>query len=128
MVVDLNQVRQQKQDMELRQDIERLSNELGVPNIYDTWQTFQALTKATFDDMHLSKQDYIKEHQSGWRCLGELYKTDRIKAGLSRYEVARGLFISPARLKRFEDGEPVRDAKLLARCYSLHLQSLEDGE
>ena len=123
MVADLNQIREQKQEIEQRREIERLSRELGISDINDTFQVFRKLTKETFDDMQQSKNEYIKQNQGEWVALGELYERERLKLRQSRNKVAKGLCISPGRLKRFEEGKPVADARLIARCYSLYLTS-----
>ena len=121
MVIDLDTARRQKAIQQSYMSLDLPVNSEEQTQIYNAMMESMDNLNA---QLNQRKQEYIKQNTGEWAGLGELYKTDRIKAGLSRYKVAHGLFISPGRLKRFEEGEPVRDSKLIARCYSLFLQQL----
>lgn len=64
---------------------------------------------------------YVERNQNHWQAKGAIFRNWRESLGLTVSQVARALGISPARVTRFENGEPVRDARLLESAYSMLL-------
>lgn len=71
----------------------------------------------------VNKITFILDNQSKWRDRGYLFKSLRESENLTRSYVATQLGISHGRLKRFEDGQPVNDAKLLEYAYNHFLHN-----
>lgn len=68
---------------------------------------------------------YAVANWKEWAEIGTSFRQRRETLGLSMAGTARKLGIGWGRLRRFEAGEPVRDAKLLARCYDYFLREHE---
>jgi len=69
------------------------------------------------------RTERIKQMQrSKWRKDGALLLEKRLQLNLPRAFIARETRINPNRLKRLEQGFPVRDAKILYRSYELVLE------
>ncbi len=68
---------------------------------------------------------YAVANWKEWAEIGASFRQRREALGLSMAGTARELGIGWGRLRRFEAGEPVRDAKLLARCYDYFLREHE---
>lgn len=68
---------------------------------------------------------FVLEHQETWREIGDYFKEQREAYGLTEYQVAKHLGVSTGRIKRFEAGEPVKDAKLLESAYRLLFLSIK---
>lgn len=66
-------------------------------------------------------QPYIEERKHMWQTEGAVLQRLRMAKGLIVKEVARGLGVSPERIKRLEAGEPVRDSVLLKKAYMLFI-------
>lgn len=65
------------------------------------------------------REDWIADNQSEWFWKGLALKSKRDEYGVTLKFMADVLGVSQSRLKRFEAGEPVRDAKLLYNSYIL---------
>lgn len=65
------------------------------------------------------RNEWIATQSQNWEYLGQYFKDMRELLGLSVKHVAKCLAVSPARIKRFESGQPVRDANLLCSAYNL---------
>lgn len=63
------------------------------------------------------RQEWVESQSNLWQVRGEIIKKMREHLGCSITSVARQFGISVSRLKRFEAGEPIRDAKLLEHTY-----------
>lgn len=63
--------------------------------------------------------------RSKWRKEGALLLDRRLQLNLPRAFIARETRINPNRLRRLEQGFPVRDAKILYRSYELVLEKVE---
>lgn len=68
------------------------------------------------------KEQWIASQMSEWQNNGMELRYIREYYGVTLTTVSKELGISNARLKRFEQGEPVRDAKLLYAAYFLYLK------
>ena len=71
--------------------------------------------------MELVKKDLRKK----WMTEGEELVRWRESLGLSRAFIARKTGVDQGRIKRLEEGEPVRDARLLMQVYKLLLEKVE---
>lgn len=73
------------------------------------------------------RESWISENKYNWLATGQILREERETYGIALKHVAAALDVSIARLKRFEAGEPVRDAKLLLSGYSnlLYIYQLE---
>jgi ribosome-binding protein aMBF1 (putative translation factor) len=77
---------------------------------------------------HIGNQEqslFVLEHQETWREIGGYFKEQREAYGLTEYQVAKHLGVSTGRIKRFEAGEPVQDARLLESAYRLLFLSIK---
>jgi transcriptional regulator with XRE-family HTH domain len=75
----------------------------------------------------LKRVEWVKQNKSEWEYYGSWTQCTRKEYGLTLKQVAHCIGISVARLKRFEAGMPVRDAKLLYQGYisALYINELE---
>lgn len=75
----------------------------------------------------LKRVEWVKSNISFWKETGDICKLKREEYGIALKHVAEAMGVSLARLKRFEAGKPVRDAKLLYTGYSslLYIHHLE---
>lgn len=73
------------------------------------------------------REEWIVQNKNEWEFYGNAAKHTREDFRLPLKYVAEVMGISVARLKRFEAGEPVRDAKLLYQGYisALYIVDLE---
>jgi transcriptional regulator with XRE-family HTH domain len=65
------------------------------------------------------RKDFILKNQQEWAERGKRLKDIRINNEWTISLVANNLGISPGRLKRFEEGMPVMDSKLIEKAYEL---------
>lgn len=63
------------------------------------------------------RETYMTTKYFEWKAHGEHFKMQREEHGIALKHIASAMGVSTARLKRFEAGEPVRDAKLLTQGY-----------
>ncbi|MCG7346080.1 helix-turn-helix domain-containing protein [Sporosarcina sp. ACRSL] len=61
----------------------------------------------------------VNERETEWRIKGSYLKKLRADHEMSRAELARQMNVSEARLARLENGNGVKDAKLLSNYYEL---------
>lgn len=74
--------------------------------------------------LNQGREFWINLRLDEWQAIGSTMKDMREKMNITVRDMAISLGVSIPRLKRFEKGEPVRDAKLLYNSYILKL----DGE
>lgn len=63
--------------------------------------------------------------RSKWRKEGAFLLERRLQLNLPRAFIARETRINPNRLRRLEQGLPVKDAKIIYRSYELVLENVE---
>lgn len=64
-----------------------------------------------------SKELHILINEKDWQEIGDHFKQKREAARITVKDMAAHLSISPGRIKRFEVGCPVHDAKLIESAY-----------
>jgi len=105
-------------------------------NAENPMDTFNAMLKEQSDSfwdkltssLGIDKErinNFIEQNQKDWIEEGELYKQLRENMGISINKVAVMLGTSPARIQRFESGEPVMMSKHLKTTYTLLFNYLE---
>ena len=72
-----------------------------------------------------NRELFIQENQQDWKAKGDRVRGMREKAEVSPKEMADYLKISVGRIRRFEAGWPVQDAKLIEATYRLVLKYME---
>jgi ribosome-binding protein aMBF1 (putative translation factor) len=86
----------------------------------------QRMTNDFLKHIEINEQSlFVLEHQETWQEIGSYFKEKREAYGLTEYAVAKHLGVSTGRIKRFEAGEPVQDAKLLESAYRLLFLSIK---
>ena len=88
------------------------------------------LAKDTFSTLlngKESRDEWIEKQAPSWLEHGQAYKRIREQRGFSMRKVAKDICISPARLKKFENGLPVYDSKLISRCLQLYYEQEQEG-
>lgn len=86
-------------------------------------QRLQSINQAK--TIHKSVEGVKGKHKEKWKTEGEEMVRWRENIGLSRAFVARELKVGQSRLKRLEEGEPVRDAQVIMQAYKLMLEKVE---
>lgn len=74
------------------------------------------------------KADFISENTPNWRKIGNTYKSLRESLDIPINVVSSVLQVSTNRIKRFEAGKPVQDAKLIASAYNLFLEQVVNSD
>lgn len=69
----------------------------------------------------MGREYWIAMRMDEWLAVGMTMKEMREEMNLTIRDMAKSLGVSIARLKRFENGEPVRDSKLLYSAYILKI-------
>ncbi|WP_257349073.1 helix-turn-helix domain-containing protein [Pseudalkalibacillus decolorationis] len=77
----------------------------------------------TYEEALKKKAAFIIENQKEWYQRGLPFKEAREEKGLPMSFVANELGISPGRLKRFENGDPVSDSRLIEKAYKMWLDN-----
>jgi ribosome-binding protein aMBF1 (putative translation factor) len=72
------------------------------------------------------REMWIAQQTDKWTGIGRVYQEKRDQLGISRRKAAEALGISPSRLGKFENGDPVRDAKLIENAYRMFLDLSEN--
>jgi ribosome-binding protein aMBF1 (putative translation factor) len=67
------------------------------------------------------REEWIASNLLEWEVVGEVMRGMREELDISNRVMAKELGVSIARIKRFEKGEPVRDAKLIYHAYLLKI-------
>ena len=67
----------------------------------------------------LELDEWVEEQSQEWQEIGEECKALRKVRGVSVKEIASLLGISEARIYKFENGQPVRDARLIESSYKM---------
>ncbi|WP_169835252.1 helix-turn-helix domain-containing protein [Planococcus faecalis] len=67
---------------------------------------------------------HILVNERTWQEKGALIKEMRESYGITIKDMANHIGISPARVKRFETGQPVNDAKLIEAAYRNYFKYL----
>ena len=80
-----------------------------------------SFSEALDNVLHRNVQPYINKHKHLWTAQGAHLQQLRMAKGLKSSDIAKGLGVSPGRIKRLEAGEPVNDAVLLKKAYLLFL-------
>jgi transcriptional regulator with XRE-family HTH domain len=75
----------------------------------------------TIEARQVLREDFISKNQKEWKERGQLFKERREAKEFPISFVAVELGISPGRLKRFEEGHPIKDSKLIEKAYDLFL-------
>lgn len=76
-------------------------------------------------ERRMKRLDWVSSNISSWLEKGNAAKHCRESYGKTLKATARELGISPGRLKRFEEGQPVKDANLLFNAYTAVFYNLE---
>jgi hypothetical protein len=78
-------------------------------------------------ERRFKRLSFVKENIPVWQATGSTLKEHREGFGLTLKSAAAALAISTGRLKRFENGFPVKDASLLLGSYIslIHIVGLE---
>ncbi|MDQ0257086.1 wyosine [tRNA(Phe)-imidazoG37] synthetase (radical SAM superfamily) [Evansella vedderi] len=63
--------------------------------------------------------------EMNWKKEGEKFLERRNRLNLFRADISRAINVSSSRLRRFELGEGVREARLIARAYALAIEKEE---
>lgn len=71
----------------------------------------------------IRRREFIMENQLEWIERGQGLKNRRDEHNFPISFVAMNLGISPKRLKKYEEGEPVMDSKLITNAYIHFLDS-----
>lgn len=68
---------------------------------------------------------YRQKQKLRWRDEGNLLYEWRCRLGLTRAFIARETRVNAARLRRLEQGLPVKEAKIIYRSYEMVLEKIE---
>lgn len=68
---------------------------------------------------------YKQEQRLKWKEEGDRLYEWRRRLGLTRTFIANETRVKPSRLRNFEKGLPVRDAKIIGRSYEMVLEKVE---
>ncbi len=68
---------------------------------------------------------YKQEQKLRWKEEGNHLYEWRRRLGLTRTFIANETRVNPSRLRRLEQGLPVRDAKIICRSYEMVLEKIE---
>ena len=117
-VVRLDVARLDKEYNELGEFVDQLDEETATAIFYKTLLDRREAERR--------KIFYAVANSEKWAEIGASFRQRREALGLSMAGTARELGIGWGRVRRFEAGEPVRDAKLLGRCYDYFLREYEE--
>lgn len=63
------------------------------------------------------REEFIARNKPEWKVVGAKLKATREQLDISRNQLAININVSSSRVRNLEEGEPVRDAKLLTAAY-----------
>jgi transcriptional regulator with XRE-family HTH domain len=79
-----------------------------------------------FADTELKERmEQVQKTRQKWIDEGDQLLKWREKLGLSRSFIARATGVNYGRITRFEQGEPVKEAKLIGHVYKMTLEKVE---
>ncbi|MBY0158199.1 helix-turn-helix domain-containing protein [Cytobacillus firmus] len=71
------------------------------------------------DQERLTSEDYIAASEIDWTLIGARFRDSRLSCGISISEAARRTGFSESTLRRFEKGNPVKNAHIIECSYKL---------
>ncbi|WP_166238484.1 helix-turn-helix domain-containing protein [Paenibacillus turpanensis] len=97
-----------------------MAKTLAREELYDfdgEWKEFE-------DERCLERERWIEEQHEKWFDIGSELMNHRLSLGVTATQVAEKMGISLSRLRNFEQGLPVKEAKLIENAYRLYLENV----
>lgn len=75
------------------------------------------------DDEHeVARQEWITENSHAWYEIGKELKNKRQMLGITVRRVANAVGVSPATIRKFEEGRPVRAGRIIECAFRMFLE------
>ncbi|MFF2890766.1 helix-turn-helix domain-containing protein [Paenibacillus sp. NPDC057967] len=74
-------------------------------------------------DETLTREEWVEANEVDWVEIGAEFREGRLKAGITLAKMARETGFSASTLRRFEVGQPVMRANVIASSYNLILEN-----
>ncbi|OPX86077.1 MAG: helix-turn-helix protein [Pelotomaculum sp. PtaB.Bin104] len=76
-----------------------------------------------FDEMReIQRQEWIADCSQGWLEIGRELKNKRQMLGITVRRVADAVGVSPATIRKFEEGKPVRSGRIIESAFRMFLE------
>ncbi|RAV19507.1 helix-turn-helix domain-containing protein [Paenibacillus contaminans] len=73
----------------------------------------------------LSRDEFITANELDWAEIGRQLQEDRITYQITLSDAAKRIGIAASTLRRFENGEPVRSARIIESAYEMMLEVVD---